>query len=158
MPQHGIGMQSVTKFAATALGGPKRLRGNFLLADMAQVSRKELWENEFRNVRLVVNCIGHHHTVEYPKDIAATMEVAIVDLRNKDLRHPHFMLALPRVVECLEGGADQRGRKGQRKEQGLSSWQYWWPRKRVGVVSGTLVASKVVVVSQHVSEREYLLR
>ena len=106
MPKRGTGMQSIPKFAATALGGPKRLRGNFLLADMAQVPRKELWENEFRNVRLVVNFIGHHHTVEYPKDIAATMEVAIVDLRNKDLRHPHFTLALPRVEECLEGGAD----------------------------------------------------
>ena len=106
MPKSRMGIQTWTIFPANCLGGPKGLTGRIILADLQQVQAEELWEQPFSNVGLIVNCIRRNFTVEYPKNIPAKSQLVFVDARNKELRHPEFMQALPRVRECLEQGKD----------------------------------------------------
>ena len=106
MPKRRMGIQSWTTFPANSLGGPGRLTGSIILADLQQVQAQKLWEKTFSNVGLIVNCIRQDFTVGYRKNATAKSQLVYVDARNKELRHPEFMQALPRVRECLEQGKD----------------------------------------------------
>ena len=106
MGRDRVGLQEPTAFEATLLGGPARLKGSFILADITQVSNPALWKTTFKNVGLVVSCLRHDLHTEYPTLCTAKSQLVGVDMRNKDLRNRQFMEALPLVEQTLEAGKD----------------------------------------------------
>ena len=96
-------LQKPTKFQATTLGGPPKLRGAFVLADLSQVESESFWER-YPKIGLIVCCIRRDDAPTYP--YAATSQINFADMRSKQLRHRDFMDAVPSVSAHLESGND----------------------------------------------------
>ena len=106
MPKDRTGLNKPTKFTANILGGPAKLRGKYILADIPQVCDPALWKTDFKDVGLVVCCLASWKEVEYPPQATAQSQLLRVDMRNKELRNPQFENALPLVEKTLEAGKD----------------------------------------------------
>lgn len=97
----------VTKFAATALGGPSRLSGHIILCDLPTATSVSFWEEE-TNIGAIVNCIGVRHgqgRVIYPRTPRNPV-VMFVDARRPETIHTAFQQAANVAEKALEQGKD----------------------------------------------------
>lgn len=99
--------KEVTKFAATSLGGPARLRGHIILCDLPTATSASFWEQE-TNIGAIVNCIGVRHgrgKIVYPRN-AENPLVLFVDARNSGTLGTAFEEAAKAAEKALEQGKD----------------------------------------------------
>jgi hypothetical protein len=99
--------QDVTRFPATVLGGPSRLRGNLILCDLQTATSTQFWAQQ-QNVGVIINCIGERHgsrRAVYPRS-QSRPHVLYVDARNVLLLPQAFSTASRIAGRVLEDGQD----------------------------------------------------
>ena len=97
----------VTIVPATVLGGPSRLRGNFILADLPTVTSPGFWISHPK-ARITVNCIGMRHgthRVSYPQESAISLKL-YVEVRSNANLPVQFATTVLQVEKALEAGND----------------------------------------------------
>ena len=93
--------QTSTRISPAVLGGPAKLKGEFILARQEEVESPDWWRSN-TNVGLVINCCRRGAAVDYPA--AMRQHVRNIDVRGAGDRNRDFESCWQEVEDTLARG------------------------------------------------------